>query len=303
MFNLKFFLGLSLSFSFSTASAAVLDAVNVARTSVACKKIQPFYWEIGNSSKMLAGQSVGDKYLRTSTMNVASASKFIFGAYVLEKKKGVLTNKEKNNLRMLGGYTDFNPFSCGLYNTVSDCFKAGTNSKITSSAVGKYFYNGGNAMSVGIDLGLGSLSLKALNSEMTSVLKNTVSINYVNPNLAGGIQTSAAQYAIFLQQILKGNYMMSKYLGYTSVCTLPGRCATAVSSPVPEAWAYSYHHWVEKSATGAVEAFSSPGLRGFYPWLTADKAHYGIIAREESGEDSSWDSVVCGREIRKAYFK
>lgn len=303
MTNFKFLLGLSMFLSFSTSPAAVLDAVNVARSSVACKKIQPFYWEIGNSAKMLAGQSVGEKYLRTSNMNVASASKFIFGAYVLEKKKGILTSKEKNNLRMLGGYTDFNPFSCGVYNTVSACFRAGTNSKITSSAVGKYYYNGGNAMSVGIDLGLGSLSLKSLNSEMTSTLKNTVSINYVNPNLAGGIQTSAAQYAIFLQQLLKGNYVLSKYLGYTSVCTLPGRCTAAASSPVPEAWNYSYHHWVERNAAGAVEAFSSPGLLGFYPWVTADKAYYGILAREESGADSSWDSVVCGREIRKAYFK
>jgi hypothetical protein len=72
---------------------------------------------------------------------------------------------------------------------------------------------------------------------------------------------------------------------------------------VPEAWQYSYGHWVETDGS-----FSSPGLYGFYPWIDASKTRYGLIARKASdhlvgpaADTSYWHSVECGRAVRKAF--
>jgi hypothetical protein len=57
-------------------------------------------------------------------------------------------------------------------------------------------------------------------------------------------------------------------------------------------------------------AFSSPGAFGFYPWISADRRFYGMVAREQrhgfmSGDPSdklAVASVDCGREIRAAWM-
>ena len=46
-----------------------------------------FYWEIGDVDGPLASGSVGTLYGPDSEMNIASASKFLWGAYVLERFK------------------------------------------------------------------------------------------------------------------------------------------------------------------------------------------------------------------------
>jgi hypothetical protein len=56
-------------------------------------------------------------------------------------------------------------------------------------------------------------------------------------------------------------------------------------------------------------AFSSPGAFGFYPWVTADRQTYGLLAREERsgfitgdpGDRPGVMSVACGRLIRAAW--
>ena len=85
------------------------------------------------------------------------------------------------------------------------------------------------------------------------------------------------------------------------MCTLPSACPTAVYSPSPLAWHYSYAHWVEDEPTTGDGAFSSPGAFGFYPWIDATKTYYGILARAVVGGGAYLESAMCGRLLRKAF--
>jgi hypothetical protein len=67
---------------------------------------------------------------------------------------------------------------------------------------------------------------------------------------------------------------------------------------VPESWHYGLGHWIEDDPATGDGSFSSPGAFGFYPWISADRALYGVVARKSIG---SWRSVLCGRAIRKAW--
>jgi hypothetical protein len=107
---------------------------------------------------------------------------------------------------------------------------------------------------------------------------------------------------VFLRKLMAGSLKMGNSLGKEAVCTLPSACDAAVSSPAPEAWHYSYGHWVEDDPKTGDGAFSSPGLFGFYPWISADKKTYGIVARQSISLSAYIDSAYCGREIRKAYL-
>ena len=86
-----------------------------------------------------------------------------------------------------------------------------------------------------------------------------------------------------------------------SICTLPAACPNATQSPVPVAWHYSIHHWMEDDASGD-GAFSSPGAFGFYPWISADQQWYGILAREHHGLQAYKESVYCGEKLRRAWL-
>ena len=72
-------------------------------------------------------------------------------------------------------------------------------------------------------------------------------------------------------------------------------------SPFPEQNHYSVGHWVEDDPVHGDGAFSSPGAFGFYPWISANRVAYGIVAREAHVSKAGSDSVVCGRAIRKAW--
>jgi hypothetical protein len=123
---------------------------------------------------------------------------------------------------------------------------------------------------------------------------------YSEPLIAGGIHTTAADYAQILRNVLSGSLVMLDALGTHAVCTLPASCPTAVFSPVPEAWHYSIGHWVEDDpATNSDGAFSSPGAFGFYPWIDKNKTFYGMISREDHTNGSS--SGLCGRLVRQAW--
>src|SRR5690606_3350202 len=105
-------------------------------------------------------------------------------------------------------------------------------------------------------------------------------------------------YGIFLQRIISRHLKMRDFLGENAVCTNTNTCATSLFTPVPqiESWNYSLGHWVENDGT-----FSSPGLFGFYPWISSSKDLYGILSRHDTDDDAYWNSVKCGRLIRKAY--
>ncbi|MFV8250019.1 hypothetical protein [Bdellovibrio bacteriovorus] len=298
----RLWIGLQLVLTGSFAMAGAPEAQRVAVEAPECRSIQPFYWEVGNSQGLLAAGSPGKKYERKDEMKVASASKWIFAAYYVEVKKGLLAEQDKNLLLMRGGYDQFNVIPCALRLTVEACFQARSNSTVNPAHVGKFYYGGGSAQALAVNAGLGKLNRKKLSQEIESTLKNKFRLSYPNLALAGGAEMSAENYARFLQEILKGTYLIKDMLGADAICTSPATCKQAAFSPAKEDWKYSYHHWVETNGS-QVEAYSSPGAFGFYPWISADKKTYGIVAREGRGEQAYWDSVQCGRAIRKAYFK
>jgi hypothetical protein len=111
---------------------------------------------------------------------------------------------------------------------------------------------------------------------------------------------SPAAYGTFLRKIINGQLVMSGLLGSHPVCTLPAICADSVYSPSPYAWHYSINHWVE-DGVGQDGAFSSPGKFGFYPWITADRSGYGILARVSKDAGAFLPSAQCGAAIRAAW--
>ena len=73
-------------------------------------------------------------------------------------------------------------------------------------------------------------------------------------------------------------------------------------------------HWVEDDTRFPYDdtSFSNSGSLGFHAWIDSTKTTwYGIIGRDgsQTGEQlvdddttMGWDSVECGRRIRKAWF-
>jgi hypothetical protein len=300
-------------------------ATQTANSHPTCVSIQPFYWEIGDRSARLAGGTASatseSAPAADTQMLVASASKWIFGAYVVELRGGNLSADDLSALTMRSGYTGLRYASCIKLlqvnqdaETVHDCFVAsnlgGSNADFDAQAVGRFHYNGGHFQWLADGaLGLGAANNTALYAAVAAKVGTDFSFSYDSPQLAAGIQTSGGDYARFLRKILAGELRMHDLLGSHAVCTNPGTCPEASYAPIPstESWHYSLGHWVEDDPVVGDGAFSSPGAFGFYPWIDAGKTTYGVLARHVSvsltGSDPvAVDSVVCGRAIRKAWF-
>jgi hypothetical protein len=267
-----------------------------------CTAIPAFYWEIGDVSGPLASGAVGTTFSATTTMGIASASKLVFGAYVVERFKSDLTRIDASAMRMLSGYTSFANDSCVGTSTVADCFNTGSNATLTPANVDHFYYNGGHFQKYAVDLGLGGDDDAALTADIKSLIGTELAFAYGSPQLAGGIRTTASDYAVFLRKILSGGLAIGAHLGENAVCTLPSACPTARYSPSPAAWHYSYGHWVEDDPAAGDGAFSSPGLFGFYPWIDAGKKYYGILARYSLAAQAYVQSAECGARVRKAFL-
>lgn len=291
-------------------------ATQTAIRNPACIAIKPFYWEIGDQTQSLVSGSTGDRsYGADTLMPIASATKWIFGAYVIQARQGQVSDEDVAALTMSSGYTNFGATSCvkllpGVRNsqTVTECFqeenkRGGHNDDFNPDAVGKFFYNGGHFQKLAIDMGLGADNNSALQRDMQMYLGTDVVFTIGSPQLAGGVNTSAANYAVFLRKILSKQLFINDFLGTHAVCTNPQTCATALHTPVPSnlSWDYSLGHWVETDPVSGDGAFSSAGAFGFYPWIDKTKTFYGIVARK--GEPGSGeDSAKCGGYIRKAWM-
>lgn len=85
-----------------------------------CKNIA-FYWEMGNANGVLAS---GRKGLfapsRDTVLKIASASKWLFAAYVVQRENGQVTQNEIDGLTLTAAYTDWS--QCGLRTTVGGVF-------------------------------------------------------------------------------------------------------------------------------------------------------------------------------------
>jgi hypothetical protein len=290
-------------------------ATQTAQNNALCIAVQPFYWEIGNSSMTLAGATAGGTTPTAITpMLIASASKWIFGSYVVQLRNGSpLSPNDLSALRMQSGHTNLKYGVCKLSMTVDGCFNAnngaGTNADIDNNAMGKFSYNGGHFQWLAdTDLNLGSKNSSALQTAVAGQLGTDFTFTYDSPQLAAGVQTTGQDYGFFLRKILSNQLRMHDLLGTNAVCTNPSTCPQALYAPIPssESWHYSLGHWVEDDPKVGDGAFSSPGAFGFYPWIDASKTYYGVLARysqpAQVGDTVATDSVVCGRIIRKAWM-
>jgi hypothetical protein len=308
-----------------TTQDRVQAATETANGNASCVAIHPFYWEIGDRNGRLAGgtaSTTGAMAPAADTqMLIASASKWLFGAYVVELRHGDLSADDLAALTMRSGYTGLRYASCIKLlqvnqdaETVHDCFVAtnltGTNSDFAANAVGKFHYNGGHFQWLADgDLNLGAANNASLRAAVAAQLGAELTFTYDSPQLAGGIQTSAQDYARFLRKILAAELRIGGLLGSNAVCTNPATCPDAEYTPIPstESWHYSLAHWVEDDPAVGDGAFSSPGAFGFYPWIDAGKTYYGVLARYANvsltGDDPvAVASVLCGRTIRKAWL-
>ncbi len=286
-------------------AAANTAAQTVADTDAACTGLGDFYWEVGDATQALGSGQTGQKSVAASTVfQIASASKLMFGAYVLESKQGLaLTQDEIEKLRFTSGYVDFSNLGCALSATIADCFTdAGGSAQPTPAEVGRFYYSGAHDQKLAIDLGLGNYTSTDLANAYNQTLGIT-GMGFSSPQPAGAGRTNAQTYAQFLRRLIGGQLALSTRLGENAVCTQPGTCATADYSPAAQyPWHYSYGHWVETYDGATIEAYSSPGAFGFYPWVTPDKRYYGLLARMNTGSGAAMDSVACGRKLRLAWL-
>ncbi|PKA17297.1 hypothetical protein [Leptospira haakeii] len=300
-----------------SAKQAQLDAVEATATkNSTCTKLGAFYWEIGDVNGAYGYSSVNGSVNGSTVLLIASASKWIWGAYVLEKV-GTPTTIEQSYLRMRSGYDNLDDNKCNLALTVNACFTNGpgrdgtnNNNYYNSGDLNYFYYNGAHFQAYAAlnPSGLTPALTNYTRAQLATEIGNTLfggsnpGIDYAVPQPAGGVRTSASIYAQFLRRILNSNLTIRTYLGADLVPTLPSVHPTqAKYSPfILEDVHYSYGHWVEDSS-GNDSAYSSPGKFGFYPWIDPTVTTYGIIARYSTSGLAYAESVYCGRLLRKAF--
>jgi len=280
-------------------------ARHAAETDPHCTAVRPFYWSIGDAGGRRAEGRVGLLAPRaTTTLPIASASKWVYGAYVLQKHGGVLSASDVAFLTFVSGYTDFR--KCRPGQTVGACDAWGRNGEHEAAHDGRFFYNGGH-MQKHATIDGEAADDDALLAQRVDAMLGT-SFAYTEPQLAGGISTSAAEYGRFLQRIVAGDLHMRDALGSHAVCTNPATCPSADSTPMPatESPHYALGHWVEDDPVAGDGAFSSAGAFGFYPWIDRQAQWWGVLARFDARVDRQpgpgVESLYCGREIRAAWL-
>ncbi|HET8708175.1 MAG TPA: hypothetical protein VFM46_17850, partial [Pseudomonadales bacterium] len=237
---------------------------------------------------------------RNSVFQLASASKLAFATYAMERIKSPNTD-QLQKMQMSAGYGRFNPTLCPVMNSVASCFNAGKNSTLLKGEIGLFHYGDGHDNKLAIDLGMGDMGPRKLTEEIQSVLGEDTTFSYAFPDVVGGMQATPAGYGNFMRKLLSGKFVMSSYLGSYPVCTQPKTCSTSVRTPLNRAMHYSLNHWVEDDPQGD-GAFSSIGLYGFYPWISADKQFYGILAMQGVPRIGVPLGLKCGGAIRKAWM-
>lgn len=274
-----------------------------ATTNAACStdRLGGFYWEIGDGTRARAGGQVGsDAPSADTVMSIASASKWVYAAYVLQKNGR--RDADVPFLNFTSGYNEMVLPLCQVSDTVGSCIDG--KDDVVDSTVGRFLYGSGHMQVHAANrMGLGAMDNDALSREVASTLGDFGFV-YTQPQLAGGLVADASGYAAFLRRILRGELAIRSALGANAVCTNPQTCSSAVGGPIPddESWSYSLGHWVESDPAAGDGAFSSAGALGFYPWIDRDRRFYGVLARRAELEaNAGYNSAACGRLIRRAW--
>ncbi len=278
-----------------------------------CITARPFHWSVGDAGGQLAEGQQGESAPQADTvMPIASASKWLYAAYVAEKRRGEPTADDVSLMNFTSGWTGLD--GCLRGQTVAECQSYQgllvKNGGFDQRHLGRFFYSGGHMQKHALLMGLGQDDNSALARNVGEAIG--ANISYSQPQLAGGVSTSAAEYGRFLQRLAAGRLKLSSLLGGYSVCTNPDTCSTAVYSPVsgPISWRYAFGHWVEDDPTSGDGSFSSAGAFGFYPWLDRSRTWWGIVARHQNSGGGSAEaeqrpareSAACGLRIRAAWM-
>lgn len=261
----------------------------------ACAGLGDAYWEIGDADGRLAWGQRGRTITADRPLRIASASKWLWGAYAVERAGGALTADDIAALTMSSGYVGVNPLRC--QGKVADCQGRGQ----VAAQVGRFHYDSGHSQHQAVAFGLGGLDGPGLAAEMRRLLGRELDFTMRSPQPAGGVIMAPAAYGLFLRKLTAGQLRLSPLLGSHAVCTLPGTCPSAIQSPLDRDWHYSLHHWVEDTP-GDDGAVSSAGAFGFYPWISADRKAWGLLAREQAERHAGRASAICGILLRKAWF-
>ncbi len=309
----------------TSAAAAAATAENNAQ----CTPIQPFYWEVGNATSALASGSPtpsgASAILSSSKMSIASASKWIYGMYVVQQRGGAanLTANDIQFLTFQSGYTymgsDTSSAACTApasgADSINHCLTlpSSTSGKFFDSqnpaTIGVFDYDGGHEENHAgqFQPEINALDTSALGPTIASGLGVAgITLRYNQPLLAGGIYGSADDYSPLLRAVLSGQLGMLNALGTHAVCawSVGSGCNAAYSPIYTEHFHYSIAHWVEDDPTSGDGAFSSPGAFGFYPWIEANKHFYGVISRTAPANgavQNGLQSSLCGHAIRAAW--
>src|SRR5262249_9223194 len=138
-------------------------ARQTAETSAACVAAQPFYWEVGDAKEAIASGKAGANAPNPDTsMSIASASKWIYGAFVAGRRQGRLTAEDIGFLHFQSGYTRFH--ICRASQTVADCQQSLINGRGRQDPAteGRFAYNGGHMQQHAVLMGLGGLDSDGL---------------------------------------------------------------------------------------------------------------------------------------------
>jgi hypothetical protein len=150
-------------------AARIAAASTAAQTNPDCTRIGAFYWEIGDKDATLASGSIGGSAYRADTpMSIASASKWLYSSYWVQRQKGVLTADDVKFFNFRSGYTQFS--SCVGSLTVGACLDLGTNGVFDPATEGFFEYGGGHMQKHATLNGLGPLTPSQLTAEVLSQL-------------------------------------------------------------------------------------------------------------------------------------
>lgn len=271
----------------------------------ACAPVRPFYWEIGDAVAAKVSGSVSSStstkvYTARTSMPYSSASKWLYAAYLVERRGGVPNSTDVKMLSLRSGYTNFK--ACLKSQTIDGCLAYKNNGVYDPATDGYFDYGGGHMQKHASLIGLGDLDAAGLTKTVLSRLGSDLAITYTEPQPAGGAKGTPDTYARFLRKLLTGQLKLGAMLDAPRFCTNPTVCPDeALYTPIPldQSWSYSIGHWIETDPQVGDGAFSSPGVSGFYPWIDAQRTSYGIVARVVS--NGVRDSIACGAALRKAW--
>lgn len=121
----------------------------------------------------------------------------------------------------------------------------------------------------------------------------------LNPAVAGGLSTTAADYLRYLRMLQSGGLCEgTRVLSEESVAAMfdnPTDDAPVLKTPWPESHPdypygkdvlrYGFGSWIlaENPETGVVEELTSPGAWGSFPWIDARRNLYGVILTNPDG--------------------